>query len=83
MTLKAEGRLVVLAVEDHGPGIPRSEREKVFEPFYRIEGSRNPDTGGVGLGLAVARSIAREHGGDIVLATRKGGGLSARLELPA
>jgi signal transduction histidine kinase len=82
-TLKAEGRLVVLAVEDRGPGIPRSEREKVFEPFYRIEGSRNPETGGVGLGLAVARSIAREHGGDIVLAARKGGGLSARLELPA
>jgi signal transduction histidine kinase len=79
-TLKAEGRLVVLAVDDHGPGIPRSEREKVFEPFYRIEGSRNPETGGVGLGLAVARSIAREHGGDIVLAARKGGGLSARLE---
>ena len=83
VTLKAEGRLVVLAIEDHGPGIPRSEREKVFEPFYRIEGSRNPETGGVGLGLAVARSIAREHGGDIVLAARKGGGLSARLELPA
>ncbi|HEV2100354.1 MAG TPA: ATP-binding protein [Stellaceae bacterium] len=64
-------------------GIPRSEREKVFEPFYCLEGSRNPETGGVGLGLAVARSIAREHGGDIILAARKGGGLSARLELPA
>jgi signal transduction histidine kinase len=83
VTLKAEAKRVVLAVEDRGPGIPRSEREKVFEPFYRIEGSRNPETGGVGLGLAVARSIAREHGGDIVLAARKGGGLSARLELPA
>ena len=80
--LAAEARHVVLAVEDRGPGIPRSEREKVFEPFYRVENSRNPETGGVGLGLAVARSIAREHGGDIVLATRKGGGLSARLELP-
>lgn len=77
-----EGHIVV-AVEDHGPGIPRSERENVFEPFYRIEASRNSDTGGVGLGLSVARSIAREHGGDIVLAARKGGGLSARLELPA
>jgi signal transduction histidine kinase len=82
-SLKSEGGRIVLAIEDRGPGIPRSEREKVFEPFYRIEGSRNPDTGGVGLGLAVARSIAREHGGDVVLATRKGGGLSARLELPA
>ena len=83
VTLSAEARHVVLAVDDSGPGIPRSEREKVFEPFYRIEGSRNPETGGVGLGLAVARSIARENGGDIVLAARKGGGLSARLELPA
>jgi two-component system OmpR family sensor kinase len=74
---------VVITVEDEGPGIPRSEREQVFEPFYRIEGSRNPDTGGVGLGLSVARSIAREHGGDIALANRKGGGLSVRFELPA
>jgi len=49
-----------------------------------MESSRNPpDTAGVGLGLAVPRSIAREHGGDVVLAARKGGGLSARLELPA
>lgn len=81
--LTAETGRITLVVEDRGPGIPRSEREKVFEPFYRIEGSRNPDTGGVGLGLAVARSIAREHGGDITLAARSGGGLSARLELPA
>jgi signal transduction histidine kinase len=83
VTLTAEAGRIVIAIEDRGPGIPRSEREKVFEPFYRIEGSRNPATGGVGLGLSVARSIAREHGGDIVLAARKGGGLSARLELPA
>jgi hypothetical protein len=48
-----------------------------------IEGSRNPDTGGVGLGLSVTRSIIWEHGGDITLATRKGGGLSVRLGLPA
>ncbi len=79
--LIAEAGRIVLVVEDRGPGIPRSEREKVFELFYRVAGSRNPETGVVG--LAVARSIAREHGGDIVLAARKGGGLSARLELPA
>ena len=83
MSLTAETGRIVVIVEDRGPGIPRSERDKVFEPFYRIEGSRNPDTGGVGLGLAVARSIAREHGGDITLAAPIGGGLSARLELPA
>jgi signal transduction histidine kinase len=82
ITLAHEGERVVITIEDKGPGIPRSEREKVFEPFYRIESSRNPDTGGVGLGLSVTRSIIWEHGGDIVLANRKGGGLSVRLELP-
>ena len=69
-------------VEDEGPGIPRSERERVFDPFYRIENSRDPNTGGVGLGLSVTRSIIWEHGGDIILGTRKGGGLSVRVELP-
>jgi signal transduction histidine kinase len=83
VTLAAATARIVVAVEDRGPGIPHGEREKVLEPFYRIEGSRNPGAGGVGLGLAVARSIVREHGGDIVLAACKGGGLSARLELPA
>ena len=83
VSLIPETERVVITVEDEGPGIPRSEREKVFDPFYRIEGSRNPDTGGVGLGLAVTRSIIWEHGGDISLATRKGGGLSVRLALPA
>ena len=82
VSLIPEAERVVITVEDEGPGIPRSEREKVFEPFYRIESSRNPDTGGVGLGLSVTRSIIWEHGGDIVLANRKGGGLSVRLELP-
>jgi signal transduction histidine kinase len=82
VNLLPEPERIVVTVEDEGPGIPRSEREKVFEPFYRIETSRNPDTGGVGLGLSVTRSIIWEHGGDIVLARRKGGGLSVRLELP-
>jgi signal transduction histidine kinase len=65
VTLIPETEHFVIAIEDKGPGIPRSEREKVFDPFYRIESSRNPDTGGVGLGLFVARSIIWEHGGDI------------------
>jgi signal transduction histidine kinase len=76
------GRVVIL-VEDEGPGISRSEREKVFEPFYRIGSARDPSTGGVGLGLSVTRSIIWEHGGDITLGNRKGGGLIVRLELPA
>jgi two-component system, OmpR family, sensor kinase len=75
------GRIVVV-VDDDGPGIPAEERENVFAPFYRLERSRNRDTGGVGLGLAVARTVAREHGGDVTLANIDGGGLRARLELP-
>ena len=82
VSLVPEPERVVLTVEDEGPGIPRSERERVFDPFYRIENSRDPNTGGVGLGLSVTRSIIWEHGGDIILGTRKGGGLSVRVELP-
>lgn len=73
----------VITVDDDGPGIPEDEYEKVFAPFYRLEGSRNRDTGGVGLGLAVARNSAREHGGDLTLARSESGGLRTRLELPA
>lgn len=74
---------VVIVVDDHGPGIPVDEQERVFAPFYRLEQSRNRDTGGVGLGLAVSRNIAREHGGDVKLSNRAPSGLRARLELPA
>jgi signal transduction histidine kinase len=81
--LSPETEHVVITVDDEGPGIPPSEREKVFEPFYRIDGSRDPDTGGVGLGLSVTRSTIWEHGGEITLASRNGGGLSVRLELPS
>jgi signal transduction histidine kinase len=76
------GDRVVITVDDDGPGIPEHEREKVFAPFYRLESSRNRDTGGVGLGLAVARTNVREHGGDVTLAAAESGGLRARLELP-
>jgi len=83
VSLVPDAEFIVITIEDEGPGIPRSEREKVFEPFHRLESSRNSDTGGVGLGLSVTRSIIREHGGEIELANRKGGGLSVRVELPA
>jgi len=83
VTLASEADRVVILVEDEGPGIPRSEREKVFEPFYRIGSGRDPSTGGVGLGLSVTRSIIWEHGGEISLGSRKGGGLVVRVQLPA
>ena len=64
-----------ISVDDDGPGIAETDMEKVFKPFVRLESSRNKDTGGVGLGLAIAHSIVRSHGGDIVLKNRPGGGL--------
>ncbi len=74
---------VRILVEDDGPGIPEAEQERVFEPFVRLEGSRSSQTGGIGLGLAIARSIVRAHGGDIRLANRPGGGLAVTVALPA
>ena len=71
-----------LTVEDDGPGIPPAELEAVFQPFRRLEGSRNRETGGVGLGLPIARNILRAHGGDVVLRNRTNGGLLAEATLP-
>lgn len=73
---------LVLRVLDDGPGIPEDELQRVFEPFYRLEASRSRATGGTGLGLGIARNIARTHGGDLVLRNRAGGGLEAELTLP-
>ena len=72
----------LIEVEDDGPGIPPGELERVFEPFYRGEPSRNRETGGVGLGLPIARNILRAHGGDVVLANRPLGGVKATMTLP-
>jgi two-component system osmolarity sensor histidine kinase EnvZ len=69
-------------IDDDGPGIPPDRREEVFKPFTRLESSRNPATGGVGLGLTIARDIVRGHGGDVVLETSPLGGLRVRLRLP-
>jgi signal transduction histidine kinase len=74
---------VVIIVDDDGPGIPAEEQEKVFAPFYRREPARDPARAGVGLGLSIARTVAREHGGDVMLRNREQGGLSALIELPA
>ena len=78
-----DGPLAVLVrIEDRGPGIPAIERERVFEPYFRLEPSRAKHTGGSGLGLAIARAIARSHGGDVELADRDGGGLRVDWTLP-
>jgi two-component system osmolarity sensor histidine kinase EnvZ len=71
-----------ILVDDDGPGIPAAERERVFRPFVRLDPSRNPSTGGIGLGLAIARDVARSHGGDVRLETSPHGGLRARVHLP-
>jgi signal transduction histidine kinase len=77
-----EGAQLQIGICDEGPGIPPEELEKVFEPFYRLESSRNRDTGGTGLGLSIARDVAQAHGGSLVLHNRPEGGIEARLTLP-
>jgi two-component system osmolarity sensor histidine kinase EnvZ len=73
---------VDILIDDDGPGIPAVERERVFQPFTRLDASRNPSTGGIGLGLTIARDVARSHGGDVRLETSPYGGLRARVHLP-
>ncbi|MFQ5764338.1 MAG: ATP-binding protein [Rhodospirillales bacterium] len=76
------GEAIEITIDDDGPGIPEDQRDDVFKPFYRIESSRNPETGGVGLGLTIARDVIRGHGGDIELSQSPNGGLRARVRLP-
>jgi signal transduction histidine kinase len=73
---------VTLLVEDDGPGIPLGELDRVFQPFHRVEPSRNNETGGMGLGLPIARNILRAHGGDVALSNRASGGIRATVTLP-
>jgi signal transduction histidine kinase len=80
--LVEDGIALVIRVRDEGPGIPPEELERVFEPFYRVESSRNRDTGGTGLGLSIARDVAQAHGGSLVAQNLPGGGLEALLVLP-
>ena len=73
---------VTIAVEDDGPGLPPDQIEDAFQPFVRLEPSRSTETGGIGLGLAIARSIVRAHGGSLMLVNRPEGGLRAEIRLP-
>ncbi len=76
------GDCVDIVIDDDGPGIPEESRGDVFKPFFRLDESRNPGTGGVGLGMTIARDVVRGHGGDIELETSPLGGLRARIILP-
>ncbi len=82
ITLEDSASAITIRIRDAGPGIPENQLEQVFEPFFRGEASRSRDTGGTGLGLGIARNIARAHGGDLVLKNHPDGGLEAVLVLP-
>lgn len=82
VSLAVRSNAVDIIVDDNGPGIDPGKREEVFRPFFRLEGSRNPGTGGVGLGLTIARDIARFHGGDVALENSPMGGTRARIWIP-
>ncbi len=80
--LSRDARFAEIVVEDDGPGIPEDRREEAFRPFHRLDEGRNLQKGGSGLGLSIARDIARAHGGDIVLGKSALGGLKATIRLP-
>jgi two-component system osmolarity sensor histidine kinase EnvZ len=85
-TIALEGssdrKFLQIHIDDDGPGIPADKREDVFRPFVRLDAARNQDESGVGLGLAIARDIARSHGGDIYMSTSPLGGLRASVRVP-
>lgn len=82
VTVNQDRRWLRIVIEDDGPGIPEQEREEVFRPFYRLDVARNQDEGNTGLGLSIARDIARAHGGDIWLEKSNLGGLKAVVRVP-
>jgi len=79
---RRNGSILEFIIDDDGPGIPEDMREEVFRPFFRLDQSRNMETGGTGLGLSIARDIARSHGGDIALEDSPEGGLRATVRVP-
>jgi len=79
---RRDGDTIVVTIDDNGPGIPEDQREEAFQPFVRLDTSRDPNRGGGGLGLTISRDIIMSHGGDIVLEDRPGGGLRAQVSLP-
>ena len=79
---KVRKKRAEIVIDDDGPGIPAERREDVFRPFYRLDESRNPSTGGTGLGMTIARDVVRGHGGELTLEDSPAGGLRARIRLP-
>jgi two-component system, OmpR family, sensor kinase len=82
VTLTEERDVLCISIDDDGPGIAAPDMERVFEPFVRLEASRSHETGGTGLGMTIARSIVRGHGGDITLTNRPEGGLRVAEHVP-
>lgn len=83
IAVSTDAECITILIDDDGPGLPEAELDRVFAPFVRIETSRSRETGGVGLGLTIARSVLRGHGGDVALENRASGGLRAVVRLPA
>jgi signal transduction histidine kinase len=80
--IRSMPQAIEITIDDEGPGIPEHELVRVFQPFHRLEGSRSRETGGIGLGLAIALSIVQAHGGQLTLSNRPEGGLRACVTLP-
>jgi signal transduction histidine kinase len=82
VAMQTTPKAIEIIIDDEGPGIPEQYLSRVFDPFYRLEASRSRETGGVGLGLAIAQSIVQAHGGELILSNRPVGGLRAQMSLP-
>lgn len=82
LSLSSRENMAVIDVDDRGPGMPADRFEEAFAPFVRLESSRSTESGGIGLGLAIARSIVQAHGGTVTLSNRPQGGLRAEIALP-
>ncbi|AIK96022.1 ATP-binding protein [Candidatus Odyssella acanthamoebae] len=82
ITIEQSDKFLTLMVDDDGPGIPEEERENVFRPFYRLDPARNLDSGGVGLGMSIARDVIRGHGGTMTLDKNEQGGLRVIIKIP-
>jgi two-component system OmpR family sensor kinase len=82
IAVSRENGLARLSVADHGPGLPTDQLEKIFEPFYRADPSRNRDSGGAGLGLSIVNAVVSAHGGKVKVKETSGGGATFEVELP-